>query len=509
MIQPLDVSFLEDRAPEQIDNSIDPEDVRKSLIAEVKARGFLRLPEEEAAFLKAEQRIAGQNRRNATSAVTSSVTGLFSGAVSGFFGTFQAQWDKYGNAFADKVLAKEDANNWTAFSQKRALEKLEEHNGGIANVSRLSANAAFANNYFGVFFQRQIRKAAGLVGSLVGLASCAFVAPYNFFLKGVEQSTTNYNTHRKKIVQFDDVTRQALNKVLSGKTGKDDLAFVPINNQESVAQAIARRQREIREEEEERRAQEAVAAEALVETERPKVVAKDPAFKLMVAEGQEVPPALNNYLTKAESKEGKTSYDLNETTGLVAVLHASKYGTDKAAWDVLMFGVQDTKALEDLVFKRVVSFETDCDNINKGATQFEKYAALGYAIKKVLPSYLASKLDTDTQKALFVGTLGEEMKVSLKTMAEGLGIEGDYEDIASKALAASMIKEKQATSGATLVDVVTNHAGLEHRDGDALADHTRTNFANNVMEMARLENSNIDSDIIRKFRESRELQHAS
>lgn len=491
MIQSLDVNFIDDHAPEQIDNSIDLEDVRKSLIAEVKACGFLGLPEEEAAFLKAEQRIAGQNRRNATSAVTSGFTGLFSGAVSGFLGTFKAQWDKYGNTFADKILNEKDANNWTAFSQKRALEKLEDHNGGIANVSRLSANAAFANNYFGVFFQRQIRKAAGLVGSLVGLASCAFVAPYNFFAKGIDQSTTNYNTHRKKIVQFDDVTRQALNKTLSGKTGKDNLVFVPINNGESVAQAIARRQREI---ENAKRTQE-IADESAAEASKPKAVAKDPTFELMVAGGQEVPAALH-CLTKVESKEGKTSYTLDVDKGLERVLLASAEGKDKGAWDALMFGVQDAKALEELVSKRVISFENDCDKIKEDATEFEKYAALGDAIKKFLPSYLASKLDTDTQKALFVGTLGEEMKVSLKTMAEGLGIEGDYEDIASKALAASMIKEKQA-SGITLVSATMNHAVLEHVDGEALADKTRVDFSKNVMEMAKSQNRNIEKDILK------------
>jgi hypothetical protein len=493
------VNFLEDRAPEQVDNSIDPEDVRKSLIAEVKARGFLRLPEEEAAFLKAEQRIAGQNRRNATSAVTSGFTGLFSGAVSGFLGTFKAQWDKYGDAFADKVLDGKDANRLTAFSQERALRNLEKNDGGIENVSRFTANAAFANNYVGAFFQRQIRKAAGLVGSLVGLASCAFVAPYNFFAKGIEQSTTNYNTHRKKIVQFDDVTRQALNKTLSGKTGKDNLVFVPINNGESVAKAIARRRREI---EDAKRTQK-IADESAAEASKPKAVSKDPTFELMVAGGQEVPAALNGYLTKAESKEGKTSYDLNETTGLVAVVHASKYGADKAAWDVLMFGMQDAKALQTLVFKRVVSFETDCDKIKENATQFDKYAALGDAIKKVLPSYLASKLDTDTQKALFVGTLGKEMKASLETMAKGLGIEGDYEVIASKALAASMIKEKQA-SGVTLVNATINHVGLDHKDGDTLADKTRVDFANNVMKMAELKNPDINKDVIKALLENKE-----
>jgi hypothetical protein len=168
-----------------------------------------------------------------------------------------------------------------------------------------------------------------------------------------------------------------------------------------------------------------------------------------------------------------------------------------------MFGMQDAKALQTLVFKRVVSFETDCDKIKENATQFDKYAALGDAIKKVLPSYLASKLDTDTQKALFVGTLGKEMKASLETMAKGLGIEGDYEVIASKALAASMIKEKQA-SGVTLVNATINHVGLDHKDGDTLADKTRVDFANNVMKMAELKNPDINKDVIKALLENKE-----
>ncbi len=488
--QELKINFLNNPDSSQLENSIDSEKARADLINEVKRRGFLQLPEEEVAFLKAEQRIVGQNRRNAVSAVTSGFTGLFGGAVSGFLGTFKAQWDKYGNAAADAVLARDDAKDWTAFSQKRALKNLEENNGGIANVSRLSANAAFANNYFGVFFQRQIRKTAGLVGSLVGLASCVVVAPINFFVKGVEQSTKNYTQYRDKIVQFDDVTRKALNNVLSGKTGNNELAFVPINTGESVAQAIARRRREI---EEEQRVQEVVNEEPIlsVQQEVEGQVSINEKYAVQVKGGREVPDALKEIVSKVDGKD--SVYNLLVTVDELEEIAKSKYPAIIKAFDAFVYPDLSTEQVNQKVADAVDAIN-DIEGIESlkggslvGESRFEALVALGEMAEGSLPATIVGTGNLKVSKPLLGGTMRDAILASLGDDAEQLLLEAS----------AALTLQKQLDSGMQPLRVATmyyTNAQFNNKNNDF-----EGAFSEALLNVAELKNLDIREQVLTSY----------